>query len=106
MNGEPHDPPQAANPHPLPTEPELPVSGALPPLIATCPPPLPPQPALRSWPSRQMLATLLSLGLGVFLADAIVSLADDTLILLFGAHLLSGIRGIVFLFDILMAVVI
>ena len=61
-----------------------------------------PQPA----PLRELLAVLLSLCLGLFLADAVISLVDDSLILFFGLHLLAGIRGMVCLFSILIAIVI
>jgi hypothetical protein len=70
------------------------------------PPPLPPEPGRKSGPVRQLLAILLSVCLGLFLADAVVSLVDDSLILFFGVHLLSGIRGVVCLFSMLMALVI
>ena len=53
-----------------------------------------------------MLAILLSVCLGLFLADAVVSLLDDSLIILFGNHLLTGTRGIVCLLAMLMALVI
>ena len=55
---------------------------------------------------RQLVALLLSLCLGLFLIDAVVSLVDDSLILFFDIHLLTLIRGIVFLFAMLMATVI
>jgi hypothetical protein len=55
---------------------------------------------------RELLAVLLSLCLGLFLADAVISLVDDSLILFFGLHLLVGIRGMVCLFSILIAIVI
>ncbi len=55
---------------------------------------------------RQILALLLSLCLGLFLADAVVSLVDDSLIVFFNLHLLAVIRGLVFLLAILMAIVI
>ena len=76
-----------------------------PPVIGP-PPPLPPEPSRKSEPVRQLLAILLSLCLGLFLADAVVSLVDDSLILFFGLHLLAGIRGLVCLFAMLMALVI
>jgi hypothetical protein len=53
---------------------------------------------------RQFLAILLSLCLGLFLADAIVSLLDDSLILCFDVHVLTAIRGFLFFFAMLMAV--
>jgi hypothetical protein len=90
---------------PLPAA-QPPTSGAAPPLIAGPPPPLPPQPTPKSSPARQLFAILLSACLGLFLADAVVSLLDDSLILLFGVHLLDAIRGIVSLLGLLMALVI
>src|SRR5436305_8863251 len=65
------------------------------------PPPLP-----TSTKSRlpHLLSILLSLCLGLFLIDAVVSLADDSLILFFGVHLLAGMRGLVFLFATIAAV--
>jgi hypothetical protein len=76
-----------------------------PPVIGPAPP-LPPEPGRKPGPVRQLLAILLSLCLGLFLADAIVSLVDDSLICFFGVHLLAGIRGMVCLFAALMALVI
>lgn len=55
---------------------------------------------------KKLVSILLNLCLGLFLADAFVSLVDDTLILLFGLHLLSAIRGIVFLFAFLLAMLV
>jgi hypothetical protein len=52
----------------------------------------------RSKPShslRQFLAVLLSLCLALFLVDATISLIDDSLILIFGLHALSAMRGMV-----------
>src|SRR6185503_19323748 len=66
----------------------------------------PPPPVRKSRSMRQLLAILLSLGLGLFLADGVVSLVDDSLILFFDIHLLTMIRGMVFLFAMLMAIVI
>ena len=75
--------------------------------MAPCPPPpLPPQPAGKSGPLRQLLLILLSLCLGLFLADAIISLVDDSLILLLDIRLLTAVRGVVWLFSLLMAIVI
>lgn len=56
----------------------------------TAPPPLP---AKRSG----TLAFILSLGLALFLIDAVVSVLDDALILCLGTHVLSPLRGLVFL---------
>jgi hypothetical protein len=69
-------------------------------------PPLLPESKPKSGSLRYLLAILLSLYLGLFLADAIVSLADDSLILLFKLHLFAGIRSIVCLFAMLMAIVV
>lgn len=65
-------------------------------------------PVIVSEPSagRRLVAALLSICLGLFLADAFVSLADDSLIVLFDFHLLSLIRGVVFFFTILATIVI
>jgi hypothetical protein len=68
------------------------------------PPPLSPESKLKSVSMRHLLAILLSLCLGLFLADAIASLVDDSLILLFGTHLFSMVRGLVSIFGALMAV--
>jgi len=50
---------------------------------------------------RQPITILLSLCFGLFLADAMVSLLDDSLILLFDIRVLEGLRGIVFVFTVL-----
>lgn len=47
---------------------------------------------------------LLSLSLGLFLVESVVSLADDTLILFLDLHLLTAIRGLLFFFAMLMAI--
>ena len=65
-----------------------------------------PQPSGRPGPLRQLLLLLLSICLGLFLADAVISLLDDSLILLFDLRLLTAIRGGVWLLSILMAMVI
>lgn len=80
--------------------------GALPPLTPASPPPLPIDTTRKSWSVEQILTILLSLCLGLFLADAVVSLVDDSLILFFGVHVLTVLRGTVFLFAMLMAIVI
>src|SRR3990172_2817189 len=89
-------------PPPLPAS-QPPVIGPLPPVVAASPPP---QLDHRSSRVRQLLAILLSLCLGLFLADAVVSLVDDSLILFFNLHLLTVIRGLVFLLAVFMAIVI
>jgi len=70
------------------------------------PPPLPSASNCQSSPARQLLAILLSLCLGLFLADAIVSLTDDSLILFFNLHVLAVIRAMVCLLAMLMAIVV
>src|SRR5260221_8279386 len=67
------------------------------------PPPLPRYTSRRPSPLQQLLVILLNLCLGLYLADAAVSLDDDSLILFFGIHILAGIRGTIFLFAILIA---
>lgn len=81
---------------------------SLPPVIADAPPQLTDGPKDRTGTSNRAgsLAILLSLGLGVYLADALVSFADDSLALLTGRHLLAMIRGIVGLFSFLSIVMI
>jgi hypothetical protein len=56
--------------------------------------------------ARNLLAILLSVFLGLFLADAFVSLADDSLILLFNLHVLTVIRVFVGIIAMCMAIVI
>lgn len=53
-----------------------------------------------------ILAALLSVFLAVFLADALLSLADDSLVLFFDVDVLTGLRGMVALFALLIAVVV
>lgn len=53
-----------------------------------------------------MLAILLSLGLGLFLADAVVSLVDESLIRLLDVHALSWLRVPLSLFTMLLALAI
>ena len=96
--------PQTGIVTPLPAS-EPAATGTPPSLVAASPPPLPLQPARKSGGLRQVLAILLSLCLGLFLADAVVSLLDDSLILCFDVHVLTTIRGFLFLFAMIMAVV-
>jgi hypothetical protein len=86
-------------------------SGGVPPLLITSepvgqravaperpsavPPPLTVKANGGFWRARHLVAVVLSLGLGVFLVDALISALDDTFILLFKVHLLAGIRGFV-----------
>ena len=90
---------------PLPAS-EPPVIGDPPPLSVGSLPLVPPKPTPDPGAVRQMIAFLLSLFLGLFLADAVLSLVNDSLILCFGVHLLAGIQGMVWLFAMLMALVI
>ena len=83
-----------------------PVTVAPPPLVPGPPPLPPPEPAPKSGFGRQVLAFLLSLSLGLFLADAFVSLVDESLILLFDLRVLTVVRGMVFFFSLLMAIVV
>ncbi|MGP8199110.1 MAG: hypothetical protein ACLQU4_06370, partial [Limisphaerales bacterium] len=62
--------PQAGNVPPLLPASEPPVIGAPPPLTAASPSPLPPLAKPKSVSARNLLAILLSLSLGLFLADA------------------------------------
>ena len=48
------------------------------------PPPVPPEPTPKPSHGRQFVAFLLSVCLGLFLADAVISLLDDSLILFLG----------------------
>ena len=75
-----------------------------PPPLAAVPPLLSPPPKSKSFGSP--LAFLLSLCLGLFLTDAVVSLVDDSLIVFCNVHILGTIRGMVALLSILMAIVI
>jgi hypothetical protein len=52
------------------------------------------------------ITLLLNLCLGLFLADAILSLVDDSLILLFGLHLISVVRGLLAFFALLMVILV
>ncbi len=83
-----------------------PAIGTPPPSAAGAPVPLGPEPARKPEIVRQLFSLLLSLCLGLFLADAIVSLADDSLSLWFGLHFLKAVRGVVGLFSFLLAIVV
>src|SRR5712691_9074144 len=78
---------------PVAPPPVTPVTGPPPPLAASSSPSLPSKTNRQPSPLRQLLVILLNVCLGLFLADAVVSLVDDSLILFFGIHLLAGIRG-------------
>jgi len=73
--------------------------------VAGSPPPLPP-PAGHASSLRSLIVILLNLCLGLFLADAAMSLMDDTLIVLFNVHILSAFRSLAAFFAFLMAVLI
>src|ERR1035437_9247159 len=103
MPPDPKTPPSNDSPQGSRVPPPMPASG--PPAIGAPPPPLPPQSAPQPSTVRQLVAILLSACLGLFLADAAISLLDDTLILLFGTHLLAGLRGMVCLLAMIMALV-
>src|ERR1041385_447554 len=80
-----------ANPNPqIGSQPPLPPAPA-PPVISAPPPTLP---GTKPPHLRKLIAILLSLYLGLFLADAIVSLADDSLKLFAGHQLLTAMRAI------------
>jgi hypothetical protein len=68
------------------------------------PPPLSPEAIRKSGSARQVFTFLLSLCLALFLVDAVISLADDSLILVGGFHPLSALRGLVGFFAMLMSV--
>src|SRR6266536_5644845 len=104
----------------MPSTPEIPPSsdrpdaGIVPPILPGSPPQLStlsapaaqPPPELQSTrktsPGRQLIGVLLNLCLGLFLADAAVSLLDDSFGLFFGMHFLMGLRGLVALFSLLL----
>jgi hypothetical protein len=75
-------------------------------LPAVTPPPVLAPPVHKVAAGRQVLGLLLSVCFGLFLADAVVSLADDTLIVFFGTHVLMGLRGLLFLCSVLVALVV
>src|SRR5690242_16304783 len=72
-----------------------------PPPAIEAPPLLSPAPENKS--GRRSVAKLLSFCLWLFLADGVVSFADDALILLFGAHGVSLIRGLISFATLVMA---
>ncbi len=82
--------------------PDVPPLPSSEPSQVSVPPPILPT----SDPLRNGVAIVLSLGLGIFLADAVVSLADDSFILLFGLHVLTLLRGITCSLALAVAVVI
>jgi hypothetical protein len=78
-------------------------AGVPPPLMATAPPPLLAEPGRNFWSCQHLFSILLSLCLGLFLADAVVSLLDDSLILLNGLHFVTGLRQITGFITVLMS---
>ena len=68
------------------------------------PPVLSPRPDSNSGSVRGLLAILLSLCLALFLSDALISFADESLRFVCGVHLLSTLRGLLSFFAFLMAV--
>jgi len=76
-----------------------------PPLVADFPSPLPAH--AKSRPALgHLFAMVLSLFLGLFLADAVVALLDDSLVLFCDVHVLTGIRSVLLPFALLMALVV
>ena len=75
-----------------------------PPPLTAVPPLLSSLPKCRSL--QTSFAFLLSLCLGLFLSDAVVSLADDSLIVFCDVHILGAIRGIVALLALVLVAVI
>lgn len=72
-----------------------------PPVISDAPPLLPPNASQKS--GRRFLAIVLSLCLALFLADGLISFADDVLIVFFHTHILSVGRGIISILGLFMA---
>ncbi|MBP9903705.1 MAG: hypothetical protein KBH45_19805 [Verrucomicrobia bacterium] len=100
MQPEPEIPPLEVNPQTGSVPPLL--SGIQPPAHGDSPALLQAKPHPKALPVERMLAILLSLCLGLFLADAAVALADDSLILGLEIHLLTMIRGLLFFVSLLM----
>ncbi len=65
-----------------------------PPPVIDAPPLLSPEPAKKPDSLRRLIALLLSVCLGLFLANAFVSLVDDFSILAFDSHVFSAFRGL------------
>jgi hypothetical protein len=68
------------------------------------PPRLSSEPNRKTGSWRQLFALLLSLCLGLFLVDGLLSLLDDSLILFFGLHALSVVRGLTSILATLMVI--
>lgn len=70
------------------------------------PPPILPELEPKSGSGRHLLVILLNLFLALFLASGFVSLMDDSLVLLFGLHLLTVMSGILTFIAMLAAVLV
>jgi len=70
------------------------------------PPPILPESKPKSGSGRHLLVILLNLFLALFLASGFVSLMDDSLVLLFGLHLLTVMSGILTFIAMLAAVLV
>src|SRR5215470_7737684 len=88
-------------------------SAGIPPPLATAAPPViglgetvAPRPTGGFWRGRHLVAVVLSLGLGLFLADALISAVDDSFILLFNVRLLGGLRSLVGFLTVIVGLVI
>jgi len=55
---------------------------------------------------KKSVSLLLSLCIGLFLADGLISFVDDTIIISSGVHALDVVRGLVFLPAIAMSLVV
>jgi len=99
MQSDPNTPPFQSNPNPESVPPT-------PPVISAAPPPLLPGAPRKSASMRDVFAIFLSLFLGLFLVDGVISLLDESLAVFFGIHVLFGIRMLVATCALLMAFVI
>jgi len=99
----------AADPNHPPSG-DVPQTDAVPPLLAKTVPPLagiPPSSPRPPFASvRELLVILLSLGLGLFLADAFIFLAESSIALVFNTYIFSGLGLSVGLLAMLVALVI
>jgi hypothetical protein len=83
---------------------EPPVIGSPQPVAAQLQPPI--RVTGGFWTARHLVAVVLSLGLGLFLADALISAVDDSFILLSNVHFLGGLRSFVGFFTVVIGLVI
>jgi hypothetical protein len=90
---------------PLPAA-EPPLIGGPPPLLPYPPPLLLPKLERKSASLRHLLVIVLSVFLGLFVADAVLSVIDDSLSLFVNVHSLTAIRAIVALVDLAAGIVI